>query len=263
MVQDLNLEDCFRKLGIAPSDTIMLHGDAGPLAQLRHFPANERSQRFVENVAAYFMSGGGTVVVPTFSYSFTKNEVFNVQTTPSNVGSFSEIFRTHPGWRRSLNPNFSVVTRGRNEDAFANSSFRDSFGKGTAFDLLYELDAKIVCFGCSFNRVTFLHYLEQMHGVSYRYFKKFPGTIVNGDQQIKAVARYYVRDLGIETTCDLDDLYRISIEQGALKEAVFGRFPVASIRAKAFFSNGLAMLEADEYALIRERHNRHALKKNG
>ena len=263
MVLDINLEDCFRQLGIAPSDTIMLHGDAGPISQLRHLPANERSQRFVEDVEAFFRSGDGTVVVPTFSYSFTKNETFNVQTTPSDVGSFSEIFRTQPGWRRSLNPNFSIVARGRHEDAFASSSFDDSFGKGTAFDLLYELDAQIVCFGCSFNRVTFLHYLEQAHGISYRFFKEFPGTIVNGDHRIETVARYYVRDLDLETSCDLDDLYKTCLEEGSLKEAVFGRFPVAAIRAKAFFDTGKAMLEADEYALIRERHNRQGPAKNG
>ena len=135
-------------------------------------------------------------------------------------------------------------------------------GKGT-FDLLYELDAQIVCFGCSFNQLTFLHYLEQAHGISYRFFKEFPGTIVNGDHRIETVARYYVRDLDLETSCDLDDLYKTCLEEGSLKEAVFGRFPVAAIRAKAFFDTGKTMLEADEYALIRERHNRQGPAKNG
>ena len=233
MVLDINLEDCFRQLGIAPSDTIMLHGDAGPIAQLWHLPANERSQRFVEDVEAFSGQATGrwscrhsATALPRMKPSMSRPH--------RRTSVVSAKFSDPAGMAPFANPNFSIVARGRHEDAFASSSFDDSFGKGTAFDLLYELDAQIVCFGCSFNRVTFLHYLEQAHGISYRFFKEFPGTIVNGDHRIETVARYYVRDLDLETSCDLDDLYKTCLEEGSLKEAVFGRFPVAAIRPKPF-----------------------------
>ena len=45
----------------------------------------------MEILTEYFKKG--TIIIPTFSYSFTKKETFDPTNTKSEVGIFSEIFR--------------------------------------------------------------------------------------------------------------------------------------------------------------------------
>ena len=193
----------FRKAGIFPSDTVMIHGDSGVAAQFK-IPSNiNKIEYMISSIKSYF-SNKGTVIVPTFSYSFTKKESYNKFSTPSDIGDFSNYFWKSEKVKRSNNPIFSVASIGKYSDEFANSRIDDCFGKDTAFDLLYKLNGKIICLGCEFNRITFVHYVEQKYNVHYRYFKNFSGYIYLNNKPIYLDTSYYVRNLQINSDCDLD-----------------------------------------------------------
>ena len=53
----------------------------------------------------------GTVIVPTFSYSWSNGEPFNKQTPCPEMGSFSNFILDLPNYYRTHNPNFSVSIR--------------------------------------------------------------------------------------------------------------------------------------------------------
>ena len=111
MTEFLDIGATLRELGVAPDDWILIHGDAGVVAQLRHIESNRRLPFFFEQLLNFV--DGGTLLVPAFSYSFTKNEDFDVDITPSDVGLFSEAFRQLPGVVRTSHPIFSFSVIGR------------------------------------------------------------------------------------------------------------------------------------------------------
>ena len=249
---NLDIKQSFKNVGISPNDTIMIHGDAGVAAQITNVAINHRLNFLIDEIIN-FIGNQGTLIVPTFSYSFTKNQDFDVHNTPSDLGAFSEAFRTHPDSLRSKNPNFSVSSIGKDSGKYINSRIDDCFGSETAFDLLFKDNAKIVCLGCNFSRITFVHYVEQNIGVKYRYFKKFFGRIVDNGHIEEIENRYYVRDLSIESQGELEEIKKAATEKRVLSQTTFGRFPLFSIGVEDFFLIATELLRKNPYALTEHR----------
>lgn len=245
-----SIHESFAAVGLSNDDIVMIHADAGPAAQLTEVPSADRLDSFIESIISYFSQG--TVIVPTFSYSLTKKEVFDCENTPSDVGLFTERFRQFDGVKRSCHPIFSVAVHGQNQNVFVNTSVSDCFGDGTLFDELYKHNAKFLCLGCSLDRVTFVHYVEQRLGVSYRFFKTFHGKVVCNGQESTIETRYFVRDIGMESSTDLNLLRDKTASNGSLKQSVLGRFPLLCISATDFFVAASSLVGAAPFALIKQ-----------
>jgi aminoglycoside 3-N-acetyltransferase len=241
----------FRACGVGRGDVLMLHADAMVLAQLPPMAADERVDVLFEALASV-LGPEGTLVLPTFTYSFTKGERFEVETTPSAVGLLTEAFRSRPGVRRSRDPIFSVAAQGRLADDFAEAASDDCFGPQSAFALLAAQNAWLACLGCSLDRVTFTHYVEQTAGVDYRTFKTFSGVCVEGGVETSAHVRYFVRDLDRDTAIDLSRLKAALIGNGALATAAVGRVGLGAVRCGDFEAAAIALLAQNPSALIRE-----------
>jgi len=254
---DIDLHAAFRRVGVTPGDWVMLHGDAGVAAQFRAVAPALRLRHLIGQVVNFMH--GGTLVVPTFTYSFTKAEDFDPDNTPSDVGQFSEGFRCHPGAQRTRHPIFSVATIGPGAGAILDARLDDCFGPGTVFDLLHRHDARIVCLGCDFQKVTFVHYVEQSRGVSYRSPKAFTGHLVTNGQRTSMTTTYVVRDKSIKSVHDLRRLQAETLRRGVLRVSDVGRFPISAIKARDFFTVASEMLEHDEYALVAQGACGHAV----
>jgi aminoglycoside 3-N-acetyltransferase len=241
----------FQRAGVVKGDTVFLHSDALVTAELEGNDINEKAETLFAGILDA-IGDEGTLVVPTFTYSATKGEVYNVQETKSDVGLLTEYFRNRPGVIRSLNPAFSVAVSGANAGAFAETSIDDCFGENTCFDLLYKLNGWIFTLGCSFDRVTFIHYVDQAAKVDYRYFKTFPATIVNGSETIETSLRYLVRDLNRKTSARLDSLRDRLRAEGKLETGEMGRAMLLGAKAKDFFTTALDMIHQKPNAHIQE-----------
>jgi aminoglycoside 3-N-acetyltransferase len=247
--KEINIANSFKSLGILPNDVVMIHGDAGVAAQFTHIDPSQRVQELISQIIEYFVEG--TVIVPTFSYSFTKNENFDADNTPSEIGKFSESFRRYPLIRRSNHPIFSVAGKGNHFEKFEKSRIDDCFGEGTAFDLLYKLGGKIICLGCDFDRVTFAHYVEQYFGVPYRYMKNFSGYIIKDGNQKQLTTSYYVRNVEINSILDLNFLKKELISQKKLFTSNIGRFSIIAIKTQDFLDCSIQLLKNNKFAFIK------------
>lgn len=251
MISKASVAEFFKNAGVVKGDTIFLHSDAIVTAEMEGKDINEKAETLFAGILGA-LGEQGTLVVPTFTYSATKGEIYNVQHTKSDVGLLTEIFRKRPGVLRSLNPAFSVAASGAQAKAFAATSMDDCFGEKTSFELLYKLNGWIFTLGCSFDRVTFIHYVDQAAKVDYRYFKTFPATIVNGSETIQNSMRYLVRDLNRKTSAKLDDLRDRLKAEGKLKTGEMGRAMLLGARAQDFFTTALDMIHHKSNAHIQE-----------
>ena len=251
-MHEIDIFGSLAAVGIERGDTVMIHGDSGVAAQLRSIEPNARVVHLINEILTY-IGPNGTVITPTFSYSLTKGEDFDSETSPSNTGLFSEHFRKMPNVKRSNHPLFSVAACGNSAIQFENSGINDCFGEETAFGLLMTLDAKILCLGCNINRITFTHYVEQAYQVHYRSNKEFHGNLIKDGQLHPITTSYYVRDLSIRSECELSLLKKVALKRGKLTIGNIGRFPLMAIRARDFFEIATQLLDRDPNALILER----------
>jgi aminoglycoside 3-N-acetyltransferase len=242
----------FKRAGISPSDTVMIHGDTGIAAQFNLSTNIKKIQYMISSVKSYF-NNKGTVIVPTFSYSFTKKESYNRFSTPSDIGDFSNYFWKTEGVKRSNNPIFSVASIGKYSSEFSKSRVDDCFGKDTAFDLLHRLNGKIICLGCEFNRITFVHYVEQKYNVHYRYFKNFSGDIYINNKPLHLKTSYYVRNLRMNSDCDLNILKNECLKKKKLHSVPIGRFYLLAINARDFYKIAWRLLKEDKSSLIKKK----------
>lgn len=158
----------------------------------------------------------GLIVMPTFTYSATKKEIFDVDNTPSTVGTLTEYFRKQNGVKRSTHPVFSFAAWGKTVSSFLKLDNFDCFGKGSIFDKLYNLNANYVLFGVDIQHgASFIYYSEEKLRVYYRYFKNFPAVIKDGKKTLKTTVRYFVRDLDLK----YED-YWFNLERQALKTGI-------------------------------------------
>ncbi len=239
-----------KSLGIENSDIVMLHADAGVAAQYIFDDADDPTLEFIDHLLSYFSEG--TVIVPAFTYSATKGEVFDPAIVPSSVGLFSEKFRMIDGVIRSKHPIFSVSCIGKYAEYFADSLLTDCFGEDTFFEKLHKKNAKLVTLGCGLNRLTFTHYVEQKLQVSYRYFKNFKSLIKYNKTTIKNDVRYFVRNLDLDTNLDLSSLEDYAIINHKLIKKPLGRFGGRVIRTNDFFCIAEYLIKQDEYSLIKQ-----------
>jgi aminoglycoside 3-N-acetyltransferase len=251
MISAEDIKCAFAACGVSRGDVLMLHADALVLAQLPPMAAEARYAVLFDALND-LLEPEGTLVLPTFTYSFTRGEVFEPARSPSTVGALSEYFRTLPGVVRSGDPIFSLAARGRLAEAIAQADPADCFGPASAFALLAAQGAWLACLGCSLDRITFTHFVEQTEKVDYRYFKDFSGPVVEGETSRMATVRYFVRDPDRPTTLNLRRLEARLIESGRLHKAPIGRVGLSLVRAHAFHQTARELLAEDPCALIEE-----------
>src|SRR5208337_462327 len=125
----------------------------------------------------------GTMLVPAFSFSFFRNEDFDLQTTPSIHGAWSssleflDYFRSLPGAVRSADPILSVAGLGPKAEELLIRLPNTSYGKDCFYERLMKSGGKICGIGVGLSEASFLHYVEESVGVPFRYKKLFTGGI--------------------------------------------------------------------------------------
>jgi aminoglycoside 3-N-acetyltransferase len=178
--------------GVEKSDILVVHSNISRFLKLDLPDTGQRLGIFLE--ALLNAVPAGTVVVPTFSYRFCRTGIFNIDTTLSEVGLFSEFVRRDARALRSTHPIFSFAAIGPDSGFLCRNLSRSSYGAGSIFERLYVGDAKLLHFDVTVaDSCTFAHFPEQSVGVPYRYSKYFRGTSTVDGKTIEGEWEFYVR----------------------------------------------------------------------
>jgi aminoglycoside 3-N-acetyltransferase len=194
----------------------------------------------------------GTLVFPSFSYSFCKGKIFDVQKTKSTVGVLSEFFRKLPETSRTKHPIFSCSVTGKNSESYLNVG-KDSFDEESIFGRLHKNKGKLLFLGAPFQSCTYIHYVEQMHGIPYRFLKTFSGEIKDQDESWPDECTFFVRYLDKNVVLKTDRLERYLLENGYMKEASLGNGRLLLIDADTLFKEGCKLLDEDIYYFLAEK----------
>ncbi len=249
----LYIGDFLRSLeaaGIRSGDTLFVHSDIGVFGKLATFDRNALLQAHID-LLRKAVGNQGTLVFPTFTYSFCKGEPFDPRNSPSTVGILTEYFRAQPGVVRSNHPIFSVAAQGPLADELCNVG-SDSFDMDSIFGKLRTRQAKILFLGAPFHSCTFVHHIEQMHGIPYRYMKTFAGTIRGDGGDFPAEATYFVHYIDNNIQLDLQRFEHDLIAQGLMSSHAVGAGTVLCVSAEGLFAAGFRHLDANPFFFLKE-----------
>jgi len=240
-----------KHVGITKGDIVLVHSDISVFGKLCTFNREFLFSNLL-NELKNIVTEEGLIIMPTFSYSFCENRVFDRDQTKSKVGVLTEYFREQPDVVRTVHPIFSFAIWGENKSSFLQIS-KDSFDKNSIFGKLHEQKGKILFLGAPFQSCTFIHYIEQMYGVPYRYMKKFSGIIKTKDFDYSDNYSYFVRDLEKKKNeLDLSRLEKFLLQNNILKSVFIGNGRVLLINSEQLYLETWDLLDKDIEFLLKE-----------
>lgn len=156
-------------------DTLFIHTSLSfgqPNPQLKKKELLGELLRVIDNL------GVKTVCMPTFTFSFCNGVGYDPATSASRMGVLNEFFRKQEGVIRSVDPLMSVALKGEDMDLVKNIG-HESCGANSTYDLLRQRDnVKFLFLGPKIGEcMTYMHYLEWLYGVEYRYDRTFRGDV--------------------------------------------------------------------------------------
>lgn len=220
-----NLFDVVRSFGVSEDDDLCVHSAIHALGLPSIRDAEQLNGPLFLGAFADTLKRvvrRGTLLMPTFTYSFCKGERYDVQCTPSTVGVLTDYFRKMCGVKRTGDPIFSFAVSGAREKEYLDISDA-CFGDRSVFDRLYKNGAKMLALGCSLHSAsTFVHYVEKLAGVPYRFDKIFSGVIVDDGIAREHRCTYFVRYLDRPSIFSEEKLRAFLLKTDNLEEAPFG-----------------------------------------
>lgn len=243
-----SLANALRESGLQIGDIVFGHSNIGFFGLPEE--GSDRQTVFEVVLDAFFDVIGpeGTIVVPTFTYSFPKGQVFDPDDTPGIGGMFAEMVRQLPESRRSHDPCVSVAAIGAKADELTRNVPQNTYEDDGIFGRLLSHNAKT----CNLNidaATTFVHYAERKAGVPYRFDKTFDGILrINGVEK-EAKSTIFVHYLIDEVEPVFEPFDRIAMARNLCKKAEAGRGFVKTMKITDQYQLVLETLATDPWFL--------------
>ena len=202
-----DIKNAYEKIGVSKGMTVSLKAD---LRFLGTYDSNSQNDLLAAhfNVLADLVDlSKGTIVVSSASFSLCNTEkIFDIDKTPSEMGSITEYVRTRPSSARSFHPFASYAAIGKNAHYICKNNGRNSIGPNSPKARLLELDAQYLSIGLSPSRVSMvIHHIEGLMGVPYRYTKEFIHPVLRDGVIIKEPFYLFVRYIECGAETDLEN----------------------------------------------------------
>jgi len=242
------LDLLFKNLNIKKRDNLIVHSNIAGLLQFNG-KINDDTLCFFLKYLILKLGKESTLIIPVYNYDFTKIKKFDLEKADSHLGIFGNYALKHYRSNRTPNPIFSHLIFGKLKKKFFNTDHNSAFGKGTVFDLMHEYNFKILNFCCSPDTITFIHHIEQILKVHYRFLKKFTGIIRYKKIEKKINYKYYVGKLNLNYRLKDNQILRL-LNRKYFKQQKFGRFYCYISTAKYLMSSIKKNITRDKNFLI-------------
>jgi aminoglycoside 3-N-acetyltransferase len=174
-----------------------------------------------------------SIVVPTFTYSYTKSGSFSLKRSNSEVGRFSEEIRKKSAPSlRTLDPVFSVIDVD-NFGFVTNNWSKEAFGQESIWKKWDDLNGVILNINLQKIVSTQFHFIEKYCNVPYRFDKNFNGTVSKNDNISHSLSyKYYVRSLKLKSDFNRDKILADMIKSDIVTESIWNCTNVRWFRAR-------------------------------
>jgi aminoglycoside N3'-acetyltransferase len=218
------------------------------------WPAKETPDRLLE-VLDQYIGPRRTLIIPTYTFAYARTRRFDPVRSCPEVGVLAQRAVHRPGMRRTLRPMFSYAVKGPHSDEILGLHCTTAWGDDGIFGWLEAVDARICVLGVPWHvACSFYHRAEEICQVPYRYYKRFPGVLVDGDRNLGPCAEvFYACSLNVVPKRDYSVLRPLFDRGDTIRTGSNPDVPIESANATAINQAGVQLLTRDGYALISNR----------
>ena len=257
-----SLYDLLSKNGINAGDSICIFSDVSK------FPIPESIKQEVKDLGVEkllksyvdtfkeLVGKDGLIIMPTFTYSPMRSEIYNPDYSKSRVGVLTEYFRKSDSVERSSHPIFSFACWGSESIKFLKLENFHCFGDRSLFGKMYNMRTKYILFGVNIQLgATFIYYSLEKNNVYYRYNKSFTSKIKIGNKSFEKQVKYFVRDLSLKYKDDWHGLEKLSIKRGICKSIKYNKGRILITSSNEIDTLIQSQLNVDKDYLIKKYWN--------
>ena len=187
------------RLPICKGDVLYVISDLLDIAKVcRDNGERFECERFIEYLQEA-VGEEGTLLFPTFNWDFCKGIAFDYHKTKGKTGALGNAALKTSGFKRTQHPLYSFAVWGKLQSTLSGLDNKSAFGENSPFEYMHKYNAKALIIGLAASiKNTYIHYVEQMIGVDFRYEKDFSALYADEGGAIeKRTYSMYVRDLDI------------------------------------------------------------------
>lgn len=241
----LEMEELLRGLGLGRGDRVFVHAFLPSLGLV------EGGLAGVSGAFRTVIGDEGTLIVPTFSASYRRGEIYDVVSSPSFNGAFSEYVRRQPSAVRNLDPLFSFAAIGPDAASLMHRGSKNCFGAGSGYDRLFAAGVKFIGLGVHWDQgYSFMMHLERLAEVPFRVEQRFDGVTRNLERdEFPDWAVHFVRDDAQPVRRNRGPLGQALVDEGVAVERHLHGVPHRCLPAAATADRVVAALRADPYCM--------------
>lgn len=247
----VEIKRALMECGLKPGDLVLVHADVTSVIKLLGDENWDNALELIKTAFMEVLGDAGTLIVPAFNWDFCKGIPYDEKKTPSKQGLFANYILRHPEALRSPHPMFSFAGFGAQIKPLFYGIGKSSFGYNSVFDRLKHRNARLVFFNTSFYNCTFVHYVEHVLAVPYRYTKYFSGQVTIDDETYTDTFEFYVRDEKQIVTSYPTRLGERLLEKGLMTAAPLGQGSVMSATCHDVYEEALSSLSEDPFFLLK------------
>ena len=130
-IYQADIAKALRSCGVKKGDVIFVHSDISAFGKLSMLDAAFLLKSLLDSLKES-VGTNGTIIMPTFTYSFTENKPYDIANSKSKVGVLTEYFRKQPDVGRTAHADHSVAVWGRRKDELLKIG-KDTFDNDSIF----------------------------------------------------------------------------------------------------------------------------------
>ena len=238
---EIDFTDIINHFDIHSNDTLVVFSDINKLALNYRQKGGFNVREFIDSIQNKLKEG--TLLITSFSDDIKDGGEFDYLKTKPTTGALSKRVFRFKDFIRTKDPIHSFLVWGKRQKELIDLEIPNTFGKGSLFEYLHQINAKILLIDVDFqNSFTFIHYIEEMFGVSYRKPYELNINVVdqNGDSAIKKII-FNTKKFGVDTY--LNDYQKEVLESNSAKTYNFNNSIFYLIDSKEVFDFTFKFLE--------------------
>jgi aminoglycoside 3-N-acetyltransferase len=166
-----------RNIGLKTGDNVLVQSDLRFLG--KYEKQNNLCKDLFESISQIIDLRKGTIFVQTSStYLCNTNKVFDIKKSKSERGAFSNYVLTLKNSKRSFHPYISYTGIGKHAKYVCTKNSKHCYGPNSPKDRMLKINTKFISIGLKPNQTSsYIHHVEMIMGVPYRYTKEFISKI--------------------------------------------------------------------------------------
>ncbi len=225
------------KLNIQKGDIILLTENSSTFMLTMKKLEKKFNTNIFLDALMHAIGKDGTLLIQTFDWGFCQNKIFNLCKSNSKTSFIGNVALKRDDFSRTQHPIYSFAVSGKYKEYLCSLENKGAFDKESPFNFLYEQQAKMLIIDVSLqDAFTFVHYVEEMENVNYRYNKSFTSKYIDRDG-LESSKTYdmFVRDIKHNVITYIEPLEKLFLKHQCMNTYDLSGLTIRNINlAKAY-----------------------------